>query len=195
MLDRIGDEVARATSIVRYAPESQFSPHVDGGGEEFLVLEGVFQDEHGDFLEGSYVRNPPQSRHTPGSKPGCIMFVKLWQFDLADRTHVRIDTNKMALLDVKDRDSVRLMPLFKDGREDVRLEQWAPAAAIELNPDGGLEVLVLEGGFSEGGETFRPQSWLRLPIGADLSARVADACRVWIKEGHLRHVRGVRLGG
>ena len=196
MLDRIGDEVARATSIVRYAPESQFSPHVDGGGEAFRVLEGVFQDEHGDFPAGSYVRNPPQSRHTPGSKPGCIMFVKLWQFDLADRTHVRIDTNKMALLDVKDRDSVRLMPLFKDGREDVRLEQWAPAAAIELNPDGGLEVLVLEGGFSEGGETFRPQSWLRLPIAAHFSARVAaDACRVWIKEGHLRHVRGVRLGG
>ena len=66
MLDRIGDEVARATSIVRYAPESHFSPHVHGGGEEFLVLEGVFQDEHGDFPPGSYVRNPPESRHTPG---------------------------------------------------------------------------------------------------------------------------------
>ena len=98
MLDRIGDEVARATSIVRYAPGSHFSPHVHGGGEEFLVLEGVFQDEHGDFPAGCYVRNPPQSRHTPGSKPGCTMFVKLWQFDLADRRHVRLDTNKMALL-------------------------------------------------------------------------------------------------
>ena len=38
MLDRIGDEVARAKSIVRYAPESQFSPHVHDGGDEFLVL-------------------------------------------------------------------------------------------------------------------------------------------------------------
>jgi anti-sigma factor ChrR (cupin superfamily) len=38
MLDRIGDEVARATSIVRYASESRFSPHVHDGGEEFLVL-------------------------------------------------------------------------------------------------------------------------------------------------------------
>ena len=196
MLDRIGDEVARATSIVRYAPGSQFSPHVHGGGEEFLVLEGVFQDEHGDFPEGSYVRNPPQSRHTPGSKPGCTMFVKLWQFDLADRTHVRVDTNKRAFLNVKEHDGVRLMPLFKDAREDVRLEQWAPAAAIELDPDGGLEVLVVEGGFSEGGETYRPQSWLRLPIGAHLSARVsADGCRVWIKEGHLRHAQAVQPTG
>jgi anti-sigma factor ChrR (cupin superfamily) len=88
MLDRIGDEVARATSIVRYAPGSQFSPHVHGGGEEFLVLEGVFQDEHGDFPAGSYVRNPPGSRHTPGSMLGCTMFVKLWQFDLADRKRI-----------------------------------------------------------------------------------------------------------
>src|SRR5437868_1743723 len=93
MLDRIGDEIARATSIVRYAPGSHFSPHTHGGGEEFLVLEGVFQDEHGDFPAGSYVRNPPQSHHTPGSKPGCTMFVKLWQFDAADRKHVRLDTS------------------------------------------------------------------------------------------------------
>jgi anti-sigma factor ChrR (cupin superfamily) len=84
MLDRIGDEVARATSIVRYAPGSQFSPHTHGGGEEFLVLEGVFQDEHGEFPAGSYVRNPPTSRHTPSSATGCILFVKLWQFDSAD---------------------------------------------------------------------------------------------------------------
>jgi hypothetical protein len=33
-------EVARATSIVRYAPQSRFSPHTHGGGEEFLVLDG-----------------------------------------------------------------------------------------------------------------------------------------------------------
>jgi len=43
LLDRVGDEVARATSIVRYAPGSHFSPHEHTGGEEFLVLEGVFQ--------------------------------------------------------------------------------------------------------------------------------------------------------
>src|SRR5882724_12401160 len=70
MLDRIGEEVARATSIVRYAPHSHFSRHIHGGGEEFLVLEGVFQDEHGDYPAGFYIRNPPQSHHTPGSMPG-----------------------------------------------------------------------------------------------------------------------------
>ena len=82
MLDRIGDEVARATSIVRYAPGSHFSSHTHTGGEEFIVLEGVFQDEHGNFPVGSYVRNPPTSSHTPGSEPGCTIFVKLCKFIL-----------------------------------------------------------------------------------------------------------------
>ena len=58
MLDRIGDEVARATSIVRYAPNCHFSAHTHGGGEEFLVLEGVFQDEHGDFPAGCLYPQP-----------------------------------------------------------------------------------------------------------------------------------------
>src|SRR5437763_12480827 len=121
MLDRIGGEVARATSVVRYAPESRFSPHVHGGGEEFLVLDGVFQDEHGDFAAGSYIRNPPQSRHTPGSERGCVLFVKLRQFDLADRIHVRSDTSKMAMGAVPGRSQVQVMMLFRDKREDVRL--------------------------------------------------------------------------
>jgi quercetin dioxygenase-like cupin family protein len=190
MLDRIGDEVARATSIVRYAPGSHFSPHVHGGGEEFLVLEGLFQDEHGDYPAGSYVRNPPQSHHTPGSEPGCMMFVKLWQFDPGDRKHVRLNTSKMTMVDAKECSGVKHVSLFKDAHEDVRLEQWAPGGAIEFEPVGGLELLVLEGGFREGGETFGPRSWLRLPIGWSFSARAAaGGCRVWVKEGHLRHIR------
>ena len=113
MLDRIGGEVARATTIVRYAPGSHFSPHVHDGGEEFLVLDGVFQDEHGDFPAGSYIRNPPTSRHTPGAENGCTIFVKLWQFDPEDRTHVRIDTNKMAFLPSAGEAGVEVMPLVQ----------------------------------------------------------------------------------
>ena len=73
MLDRLGDEVARATTIVRYAPNSQFSPHVHTGGEELLVIDGVFQDEYGDFHVGSYIRNPPESKHSPGSESVCTI--------------------------------------------------------------------------------------------------------------------------
>lgn len=189
MLDRIGDEVARATSIVRYAPESHFSPHVHGGGEEFLVLDGVFQDEHGDFPKGSYIRNPPTSRHTPGSEPGCTIFVKLWQFDPDDRQHVSIDTAAQTFAPAEGRPGVELLPLFQDAREDVRLERWSAGAEITLDLPGGLEALVLDGSFEEGGESFVEQSWLRLPIGATLRAKAGpEGCHVWVKTGHLRHV-------
>ncbi len=192
MLDRVGGEVARATSIVRYAPGSRFAAHSHGGGEEFLVLDGVFQDEHGDFPPGTYVRNPPTTQHTPGSAPGCTIFVKLWQFDPADRTPVRIDIQTAAYAPAPGRPGVTAAPLFEAADEVVRAERWAPGAAIYWTPDGGAELLVLEGGFVRDGETFAPQSWLRLPPGMALRAAVgAGGCRVWVKTGHLASPRGL----
>jgi len=187
MLDRIGDEVARATSIVRYAARSEFSAHTHGGGEEFLVLDGVFQDEHGDFPAGCYIRNPPTSFHTPRSHPGCTIFVKLWQFDPGDRTHVRLDTSKMPYLRDPEREGVERMPLFEDSRESVRLERWAPGAVVDLAAVGGLELLVLHGEFrDEKGVRFEPLSWLRLPPNAEARAVAgASGCRAWVKTGHL----------
>jgi len=169
---------------VRYAPGSSFSPHVHTGGEEFLVLDGVFQDEHGDFPAGSYIRNPPESSHTPGSEPGCTIFVKLWQFDMADRSHVRVDTGKMRF--VPERDNVEVMPLFSDSREDVSLERWAANSEITIDAPEGIELLVLEGNFTESAEEFKAESWLRLPKGTKTTARTgSNGARVWIKRNHL----------
>ncbi len=186
MLDRVGAEVARATTIVRYAPNSRFSAHVHDGGEEFLVLDGVFQDEHGDYPAGAYVRNPPTSRHTPGASQGCTIFVKLWQFDPDDRRDVRIDTAAAAPAPAAGRPGVAVIPLFADARETVRIETWAPGAPVTLDAPGGFEALVIEGGFEEGGEAFAPQSWLRLPAGARLDAVAGpQGARLWVKTGHL----------
>ncbi|MBV8187475.1 MAG: cupin domain-containing protein [Alphaproteobacteria bacterium] len=191
MLDRIGDEVARATSIVRYAPGSRFSAHTHDGGEEFLVLDGVFQDEHGAFPAGSYVRNPPTSRHVPGSAAGCILFVKLWQFDPADRKEVKVNTAGMAYDAAASRPGVESLALFRDDCEDVRLERWMPDGAIELDLPGGAELLVLDGSFDEAGERFEPLSWLRLPTGSALQAKAGPTgCRLWMKTGHLLTIRG-----
>ena len=190
MLDRIGDEVARATTIVRFAPGSAFSPHTHDGGEEFIVLEGIFQDEHGDFPAGSYIRNPPTSSHTPASEPGCTIFVKLWQFDPADRTHVRLDLGKMAALPDPSRPGVEVTPLFRDAAEDVRRERWAPGAAFDFAAEGGAEFLVLGGSFTEGGERFRRHDWLRLPDGHAVRFEAGPTgAEVWVKTGHLREVR------
>jgi hypothetical protein len=186
MLDRIGDEVARATSIVRYAPGSHFSAHVHDGGEEFLVLDGIFQDECGDYPAGSYVRNPPTSCHTPGSSSGCTIFVKLWQFDPSDRTAVRVATAAQRFTPAAGRTSVSVMPLFQNAIEQVRLEEWAPGARLNVPVPTGLELLVLAGSFDDQGERFVEQSWLRLPSGARFAGVAGPAgCRVWVKSGHL----------
>ena len=193
MLDRIGGEVARATSIVRYAPGSHFSPHVHHGGEEFLVLDGVFQDEHGDYPAGSYVRNPPTSRHTPGSKSGCVIFVKLWQFDPADRTSVVIDTGKIGRVQDATRPGAAVTPLFEDERESVSLETWQPGARLDCVMPDGAELLVLAGGLSEGADELRAWSWLRVPRGGRLAAVArAQGATVWVKTRHLRFVQAPR---
>lgn len=190
MLDRIGGEVARATSIVRYAPGSQFSAHVHGGGEEFLVLDGVFSDEHGDFPAGSYIRNPPTSRHTPGSAPGCVILVKLWQFDPEDRIHIRTNIDRLPELTHPTQRGVKLSPLYRDAREDVRIERWAPGAEVLIGGPGGAELFVLEGGFESGGDRFAQHGWLRLPPGAaERAVAGPEGARLWVKVGHLSDVR------
>ncbi|MGL4622325.1 MAG: cupin domain-containing protein [Chroococcidiopsis sp.] len=183
MLDRVGDEVARATTLVRYAPNSQFSPHTHDGGEEFLVLTGVFQDEHGDYPVGTYVRNPPTSSHTPSSKIGCIILVKLWQFDPRDRTQITLDTTKQQYMADLTRSGVSIMPLFSDEREIVQLERWEMNVSIDLIAPTGLEIFVLQGGFNEGGEVFQPYSWLRLPPRSRLLAQSGtEGCEIWLKQ-------------
>ncbi len=190
MLDRIGDEVARATSIVRYEPDSAFPAHVHTGGEEFLVLEGVFQDEHGDWPAGSYVRNPPTSSHTPGSKPGCTIFVKLWQFDPADRRSVRLPPDVIEADMGVQPNSTKKSLLFKDDSETVTLESWPGSVEIGLDFGGGCELLVLSGTLEEGHDQLATGSWLRLPPGTKTTIKTGSGgCRFWCKTGHLRSIR------
>ncbi len=92
MLERDGDEIARATSLVRYVSHSSFTPHQHELGEEFLVLDGEFQDELGQYPAGTYVKNPPGSSHTPFTETGCTLFVKLRYLDPLDIERVVINT-------------------------------------------------------------------------------------------------------
>lgn len=184
MLDRIGDEVARATTIVRYAPQSAFSRHTHTGGEEFIVLEGVFQDEHGDFPQGTYVRNPPTTAHTPRSDLGCTIFVKLWQFDMSDRTQFhKTMANELAT----PKDGVATALLHRDAREVVTYSQIAAGASLTNTDAGGIEMLVISGSVTESGEDLGQGAWLRLPQPQPLRAVAGpDGAKVWIKTGHLR---------
>lgn len=183
MLDRVGGEVARATSFVRYAPDSAFSAHTHEGGEEFLVLDGVFSDEQGDYGPSMYVRNPCGSRHTPHSKTGCTIFVKLWQMDPLDQDFVRIDTAQQPWLAREP--GISEMPLHRFGDEVVRLERWESGVKRETHAVGGLEILVLDGALLDGGRQYERLGWLRFPAGANVALETHDGVQIYVKSGHL----------
>lgn len=194
-LDRVGDEVARATTIVRYAPGSSFSPHVHTGGEEFIVLEGTFQDEHGDYPQGSYVRNPPTSKHTPRSEQGCIIFVKLWQFQQQDRAFVRIPMDRIGTIADAHHANVSITPLFEDDVETVMLVHLQANSHWQLMAEKGAELLVLKGEVAITAHTaieknrvepLEQYSWLRTPLASKLEFAVGDSdVTIWLKQGHL----------
>ncbi len=91
-LDLIGPpEAGRVTSVVQYRPDSKFPSHPHPDGEEILVLDGVFADEHGRYPAGTYLLNPEGFSHAPFSEEGCVLFVKLRQYPGTERRHVAID--------------------------------------------------------------------------------------------------------
>lgn len=63
-------------ALVRWKPDTYFQPHAHVGGEEILVLSGVFEDEHGRYPAGTWIRSPHMSRHKPFSREGCTIYVK-----------------------------------------------------------------------------------------------------------------------
>lgn len=171
-LYRLGGEQARATSLVRYAPGSHFSSHLHSGGEEFLVLDGVFDDEHGRYPAGTYVRNPPGSRHTPGAHEGCVIFVRLRQFHSEDRAQVVVPLRAEA-------DQL----LFENAHERVGVRHIAPGSCLRLANSRGLEVLLLEGAAQGEGFHLDPLSWMRLPPGMPFDAMGGpQGARLWFKD-------------
>ncbi|HEY0893471.1 MAG TPA: cupin domain-containing protein [Cellvibrio sp.] len=187
MLDRIGDEVARATSIVRYAPFSEFSAHTHSGGEEFFVLDGVFSDENGSYPKGSYVRNPIGTSHTPKiGKEGAIIFVKLQQFNAADTTQTVIDTCttpwRQGLVD-----GLSVLPLHDFEGEHIALVKWAPNTQFSSHKHwGGEEIFVLEGTFHDEHGQYPKGSWLRSPhLSQHHPFTKDDGALIYVKTGHL----------
>jgi anti-sigma factor ChrR (cupin superfamily) len=187
MLDRVGEEVARATSIVRYAPNARFTEHTHGGGEEFLVLEGSFHDEAGDYPAGTYVRNPIGSAHAPWAGPeGALLFVKLHQFAVDDIEKVVINT-RQARFSPGLVPGLTVLPLHQHGAESAALVRWA--ANTRFNPHrhwGGEEILVLEGVFRDEHGTYPKGAWLRSPhLSAHTPFTGPEGALIYVKTGHI----------
>ncbi len=187
MLDRIGDEVARATSLVRYAPNSTFSPHTHGGGEEFLVLDGEFGDEHELYPAGTYVRNPIGTSHSPRvGEQGCTIFVKLHQFDAEDRRQFAVDTNSVTW-EPGSIPGVEMIVLHEFGSERVELVRIAADTQFPMHAhEGGEEILVLDGTLWDEEGEYPAGSWVRNPDGSEHAPySKSDGALLYVKFGHL----------
>ena len=186
MLDRVGAEVARATSIVRYAPGAGFSAHTHDGGEEILVLEGVFSDEHGDYPVGTYLRNPPGTRHQPFSLGGCTLLVKLWQFSAGDEAQLALNT-KEAQWHPGLVPGLSVLPLHEYDGVNTALVRWAPNTQFNRHVHaGGEEILVLEGLFCDEEGEYPAGSWLRNPrFSSHAPFTREEGALIYVKVGHL----------
>ena len=185
MLERDGDEVARATSIVRYAPGSSFTPHRHDLGEEFYVLEGTFSDEWGSYRAGTYVKNPPGSAHAPYTEEGCTLFVKLRHLDPNDSQRVVVDTAaspwRPGLVA-----GLSVMPLSDVGTAHTALVRWAPGTRFKPHMHlGGEEILVLEGVFEDEHGRYPAGTWLRSPHRSVHQPFSVEGCTILVKTGHL----------
>jgi anti-sigma factor ChrR (cupin superfamily) len=184
-------ESGQVTSVVRYEPSSTFHGHDHPDGEEILVLEGVFSDEHGDWPAGTFLLNPEGFRHSPFSREGCVLFVKLRQFPGRTRRHVATRTDALPWQPTA-RAGVTTRPVYSQPgfADTMRLERWAPGVELgRVEYANGAELFVLEGSFADEGGTFAQGAWLRLPAGAAHSPASAGGCVVYIKEGGFAYLR------
>ena len=184
-------ESGQVTSIVRYEAGAAFPVHEHPQGEEILVLDGVFSDEHGDWPKGTFLLNPEGFRHAPFSRDGCVLFVKLRQFPGTKRIHVATPTADMPWTPTV-RSGVEVKVLYEqDGFTDtMRLERWTANSLLEtVNFPDGAEILVIEGQFEDEGGAYGAGCWLRFPAGSHHRPQTIDECILYIKEGGFAYLK------
>lgn len=183
-LERAAAESGHATSLVRYEAGAGFPSHLHTGGEEIYVLEGVFSDETGDYPAGSYLRNPPGSRHQPYSEHGCTIFVKLHQFAPNDTATVRIQSQQALWLLGHGR--LDVLPLHTFGSAQTALVRWPAGERFEPHRHvGGEEILVLAGALHDEYDVYPAGTWLRNPPMSIHHPFVEEDTLILVKVGHL----------
>jgi len=177
-------ERGHATSIVRYDPGASFSAHPHPLGEEIFVLQGTFSDETGDYGEGTYFRNPEGFSHAPFSEQGCLILVKLHQFQADDSAHVCIDSSSSQWL--PGQGNLEVLPLHSHGAESVALVRWPAGEQFHRHVHvGGEEIYVVKGELFDEHGRYPAGTWIRSPHMSQHTPYVSEETLLWVKVGHL----------
>jgi anti-sigma factor ChrR (cupin superfamily) len=178
-----GGSPPRVTSVVEYAANSQFPGHQHPLGEEFLVLQGVFSDEHGHYPTGTYVRNPPGSAHVPFSEPGCIILVKLQQMSTDERQSTVVDALGSEGWQETDDEALSRKTLFECANEIVTLYEFQPGAELTMRTDRGvIEIFVIEGCVEDELGLYMPWTWVRIPAQSELNVSSPTGAVIYLKQ-------------
>lgn len=163
-----GEENGRVTSVVRYDPGSNFHGHDHPDGEEILVLEGEFCDEHGRYPAGTHLLNPEGFHHAPFSDTGCVLFVKLRQYGGGGREH---HAQHLDDLDWQESpvDGISYATLYHNAAHDERINvvRLQPGAVSPLHEHDEIEeIFVIEGSLTDEFGHYPAGTWLRFPTGS-----------------------------
>jgi anti-sigma factor ChrR (cupin superfamily) len=187
-LERIDAKPELVTTIVRYETDSAFPAHQHIKGEEIFVLEGTFSDNHGSYQAGSYLRNPAGSSHSPFSKEGCTIFVKLHQFESSDTRQICIQTGQQKWLPGLV-PGLNVMPLHGHAQEHVALVKWEANTIFQPHQHiGGEEIFVLKGTFEDEFGSYPKGTWLRNPPNSIHTPFTKEDCIIYVKTGHLGEI-------
>ncbi len=183
-LEREAAESGHTTSFVKFEPGSYFPEHSHPRGEEIYVLEGVFSDENGDYPAGSYLRNPPGSRHQPFTEQGCVLFVKLDQFQADDQQQVVLRPENQHWQ--PGIGNLQVLPLHQHNTESTALVRWPANEVFQPHTHwGGEEIVVISGRFIDEHGEYPAGSWLRSPHMSRHFPRVEEETLILVKVGHL----------
>ena len=183
-LARAAAESGHATSVVKYEAGASFSSHQHPKGEEILVLEGIFSDEHGDYPAGTYLRNPDGTSHAPFSKTGCVLLVKLCQFQTTDTAQIRINTQTAPWR--PGLGGLQVMSLHNHIHENTALVKWPKGEVFQAHTHfGGEEIFVLSGTFKDQYGAYPKGTWIRSPHMSSHHPFVDEETVIWVKTGHL----------
>lgn len=191
-LHRVGpQESGQVTSLVRYLPGASFPEHDHPEGEEIFVLEGVFSDQLGHGTRGMHLLNPEGHRHAPFSEEGCLILVKLRQYDGEGRPYQRIDTLEMPWSETA-HPGVEEKVLFDEpGFPDrTSLERWQPGTeAGDRIFEGGAELFVIRGALEDVDGVHGEGSWVRVPPGEPLALTARDETELYLKTDGVAALR------